>query len=420
MKVAVVLGTYNRRLLLQRAIDSVRENAGCPVTFIVTDGGSTDGSRELLAGESDVILIGQRGPLTGAVKAFNLGFSAAVDEGFDYVFHFNDDAEIVTAAAIQTAVEMLEKEPSIGEVAFAFDLRGGFGFDCVHGKTYGNFGLVRTVAGMEVARAQGDSTGRAWWNPMYRTYGADCEFGCWLWKLGWRVEQAPALQVHDKNCKDALRDGNEAHNPDRKDSKLFWSRWTEPESLGPLARRKSTDDFVRDIPIHFGCGDKRLANWLNVDGILGPAVDLVADGFDFFQKQVKPRSIPQIYWCHGPEHVPPDQLRGLLVAMKTALAPGGTLLASTIDFDLIYQNRFKTQANGPHWNSALYGETDSTHHPYLSHKQAFTTESLCMAFVAAGFSGVGPWAPEEFPEIHLLNDYSTSCRLVTCYARGIA
>lgn len=74
MSLAVVLGSYNRLPSLCISLDSVRRCAGMPVTFYVVDGGSTDGAREYLAALPDVVLIGQRGPLTGAVRAFNLGF----------------------------------------------------------------------------------------------------------------------------------------------------------------------------------------------------------------------------------------------------------------------------------------------------------------------------------------------------------
>ena len=58
-RVAVILGTYNRKQHLERALASVRSAVGSlPYEIVVVDGGSTDGSREWLAGEADVVLIG--------------------------------------------------------------------------------------------------------------------------------------------------------------------------------------------------------------------------------------------------------------------------------------------------------------------------------------------------------------------------
>lgn len=223
---AIVFGTFNRRILLERAVMSVRNAVvKYPYRIIVVDGGSTDGSRDWLRRQTDVDLIEQEGPLTGAVKAFNLGFARTVDTNVNFVCHLNDDAEIVTPFAIDHAIERMLRDARIGEVAFAYDLYGYYRVDHINGRPYANFGVIRREAGMAVAREQGDPTGRAWWNPIYKTYGADSEFGVQLWRLGWIVDPALELCVHDANEQDALREANEANNPDRADSKLFWDRW---------------------------------------------------------------------------------------------------------------------------------------------------------------------------------------------------
>jgi glycosyltransferase involved in cell wall biosynthesis len=235
---AVVLGTYNRRALLQGAVESVRRSwGGSALTrrlIIVVDGGSTDGSREWLAAQPDVELICQAGPLTGAVRAFNLGFGHAVDAGFDYVMQMNDDAEIIgPEGALPRAVALLEVESALGALAFEYNAWGPWGFDSVYGRPYVNFGVIRSEAGKAVARAQGDPSGRNWWNPIYRTYGADSEFGCWLWKLGWPVRNLEGFRVHDLQAQDELRVLNGATDPERADSKLFYRRWPSAAHLTP-------------------------------------------------------------------------------------------------------------------------------------------------------------------------------------------
>jgi len=229
--VCVVLATYNRLGPLRVAVESIRARAGLSCHFVVVDGGSSDGSRRWLVDQADVTFIGQRGPLTGAVLAFNLGFAFAVERGYPYVAHFNDDAELVTDGAMARGVQILEANADIGEVAFEQNFRGTWGFEDIHGKIYANFGLVRRSAGIAVAVAQGDPTGRAWWHPIYRTYAADSEFGCQLHRLGWVVNAAVGLCVNDLQVQDELRVLNESDNPDRRDSKLFWSRWPDRASL---------------------------------------------------------------------------------------------------------------------------------------------------------------------------------------------
>ena len=227
----VVLATYNRLGPLREALGTVRERAGLRCHFVVVDGGSSDGTRRWLVDQPDVTFIGQRGPLTGAVLAFNLGFSFAVERGFPYIMHFNDDAELITDGALADAMARLERDDQLGEVAFEQNFRGAWGFEQIHGKTYANFGLVRRAAGIAVAVAQGDPTGRHWWNTIYRSYAADSEFGCWLHRLGWGLDLGVSLRINDLQVQDELRALNESDNPDRPDSKLFWSRWPDRAAI---------------------------------------------------------------------------------------------------------------------------------------------------------------------------------------------
>lgn len=229
LRIAIVYGTYNRIEMLKRAVASVRFASrglghSALVDQIIVDGGSTDGSIEWLVQQPDVITIQQVLPLTGAVAAFNRGFAMAVDLNYDYIGHLNDDAEIVTEGAFASVLAIFDLDPMIGEVAFAYDLYrpGDFKIAFVNGRPYANYGLIRREAGMAVAREQGDPDGRLWWNPIYRTYGADTEFGVQLWCLGWRVHPARHIHVRDHNARDAIRELNEAN---KDDTKLFWSRW---------------------------------------------------------------------------------------------------------------------------------------------------------------------------------------------------
>lgn len=236
---AIILGTFNRRALLERAVLSIRHAVANPDGYeiIVVDGGSTDGSQQWLGCQLDVHLIEQQGPLTGAVAAFNLGFADAVKRGFRYVAHFNDDAEFVEPDALSRAAAILDGDPKIGAVAFAFNLRGEFGFEYVNGLPYSNFGLIRTEAGMAAAMAMGDPTGTLWWNPIYHTYGADSELGCWIWNLGFHIEAAGHLRVHDHNARDDLRVGNEQSPRRMADGQRFWARWPSREHIlqhGPM------------------------------------------------------------------------------------------------------------------------------------------------------------------------------------------
>jgi len=103
--VSVVIGSYNRRPFLARALESVRANgASAPYELIVVDGGSTDGSIAWLAAQKDVITILQhnRGEFRGQPVRrrswgyfMNLAFKCAQGR---YVLMISDDCLLVPGA----------------------------------------------------------------------------------------------------------------------------------------------------------------------------------------------------------------------------------------------------------------------------------------------------------------------------------
>jgi GT2 family glycosyltransferase len=151
--VSIVVPTFQRFERLCRCIDNIRRNVALPHEIIVVDGGSTDGTREWLAGQHElrVILEPRR---EGAVRAFNKGFRTA--SGY-YVMWLNDDAYPLPGA-VEAAVGMLERPDlsDLGMVAFYHNWHSelnvldrvehhGETYELCHvrGLTYANFGLLR-------------------------------------------------------------------------------------------------------------------------------------------------------------------------------------------------------------------------------------------------------------------------------------
>ena len=217
-RIAVCMGTFNRVDQLKECIASLRRAAGAlTYKLYIADGGSRDGTIEYLRTQSDVHLI-EQGELLGAVRAFNAAYRAAIDDDADYICTFNDDITFLNDGApeLVTAVALLESDESLGSVAFNSDryrtpeaiaddpflsafLPSGppvtFRFERHHGKVYMNQGITRRAAHMAVSRAQGDPTGRDFWDPRYHTYGADMASGCWIWRLGWSIYEGEELKV---------------------------------------------------------------------------------------------------------------------------------------------------------------------------------------------------------------------------------
>lgn len=86
--VSIVMATRDRRDLLDRALQSVRQGAYPHWQLVVVDDGSTDGTAELLASLDDPRIVVQRTEGVGAAAARNVGLDRASG---DWVAFLDDD-----------------------------------------------------------------------------------------------------------------------------------------------------------------------------------------------------------------------------------------------------------------------------------------------------------------------------------------
>ena len=243
--VSIVVPTFNRHEGLRRCLDNIRRNVSCPKEVIVVDGGSTDGSREWLAGQTDlrVILEPNR---EGAVKAFNKGFRAAAGH---YIMWLNDDA-FPLPGAVEAAADLIERPDlgDVGMVAFYHNWHsernvldrvehGGKTYALCHvrGHPYANFGLIH--------RSLLDKIGFA--DERYYFFGFDPD-------LSLKVQLEEGLEVI--GCRRALIHHDE-HPDERKaqdlsagaeDNAKLFAKWDLPERDGypdpvPAYRRMLTE-----------------------------------------------------------------------------------------------------------------------------------------------------------------------------------
>lgn len=109
LTVSVITASYNRAATLGQALDSVAQQQGVRVEHIVIDGGSTDGSVELLRAQPGIAKLVTE-PDSGIYDALNKGLARATGEvvGFlhaDDFFTHERVLERVAAAFADPAVE---------------------------------------------------------------------------------------------------------------------------------------------------------------------------------------------------------------------------------------------------------------------------------------------------------------------------
>ena len=109
MRISIVTISYNQREYLARAIDSVLSQEGVELEYIVVDPGSTDGSREVIAGYGSRISRTIMEPDRGGADGLNKGFAVATGEVFGFI---NSDDEFLPFALLR-AMREFERKPKI-------------------------------------------------------------------------------------------------------------------------------------------------------------------------------------------------------------------------------------------------------------------------------------------------------------------
>lgn len=112
--IAIVVVTYNRRDMLSDLIATLREQTYADNRIVVVNNGSTDGTTEWLAQQTDLTVINQDN--VGGAGGFFTGMKYAAENGFDYCWVMDDDV-LCPPDALQSLVD-------------AFAVRPGAGFIC--------------------------------------------------------------------------------------------------------------------------------------------------------------------------------------------------------------------------------------------------------------------------------------------------
>ena len=119
--------------------------------------------------------------------------------------------------------------------------------------------------------------------------------------------------------------------------------------------------------LQVGSGDHKVApalykrsNWVNVDIIKVPGVNVMASGC---QLPFKNDSFEEVHCFHVLEHVTRDKYKPMLSEMHRVLKPGGVLYVETPDFQGTVANLTRAFATGDTraihvWTTSVYGKNE--------------------------------------------------------------
>ena len=110
--VSVITPSFNQAAYLPAAMESVLKQDHPSIEYIVVDGGSTDGSKEIIQSYSDRLAWWVSEPDQGQADAINKGFKQAKG---DIIAWLNSD-DLYLPGTISSAVQFLNKNPKAGMV----------------------------------------------------------------------------------------------------------------------------------------------------------------------------------------------------------------------------------------------------------------------------------------------------------------
>ncbi len=112
IRVSVITPSFNQAKFLERTILSVLGQGYPNLEYIIIDGGSTDGSPEIIHKYADRLAYWCSEPDRGQTDAINKGFSHA---GGEILAWLNSD-DTYNPGAVQKAVDFMQQHPEVGLV----------------------------------------------------------------------------------------------------------------------------------------------------------------------------------------------------------------------------------------------------------------------------------------------------------------
>jgi len=111
-KISIITPSFNQAKFLRRTIESVVTQDYPNIEYIIIDGGSNDGSLEIIQAYEEHLAYWESIPDHGQTDAINKGFGKATGK---YLAWLNSD-DVYHPGSIAEAVEYLENHPDVGMV----------------------------------------------------------------------------------------------------------------------------------------------------------------------------------------------------------------------------------------------------------------------------------------------------------------
>jgi predicted SAM-dependent methyltransferase len=155
------------------------------------------------------------------------------------------------------------------------------------------------------------------------------------------------------------------------------------------------------LRLHLGCGKINHPGFVNIDAIPRRHVHYVqaVDRLGRFRDG----SVELVYACHVLEHFSHLQVPQVLREWARVLKPGGKLCLSVPDFERLLDIYHDSGNDVDSIINALMGGQE---YAYNYHRVIFTHAYLSKLLLAAGFSRVYAWAPDDGGLGHDINDWS--------------